>query len=81
MLEIYNETIRDLLARPGNGNGNENGTPAKQHIVKHDLNGNTIVSDLTLVEVSNWKEVASLLQRAAQSRCLETIILFILSVA
>ncbi|BFI43342.1 kinesin family member C1 [Marchantia polymorpha subsp. ruderalis] len=68
MLEIYNETIRDLLARPGNGNGNENGTPAKQHIVKHDLNGNTIVSDLTLVEVSNWKEVASLLQRAAQSR-------------
>ncbi|KAL2609961.1 hypothetical protein R1flu_028534 [Riccia fluitans] len=63
MLEIYNESIRDLLARPGNGN-----EPAKQHVVKHDLNGNTTVSDLTLVDVSNWKEVASLLQRAAQSR-------------
>lgn len=70
MLEIYNETIRDLLARPSKDDSarNENGTPAKQYIVKHDPNGNTNVSDLTLVDVSNWKEVASLLQRASQSR-------------
>lgn len=70
MLEIYNETIRDLLVRSSKEESarSENGTPAKQHIVKHDLNGNTTVSDLTLVDVSNWKEVASLLQRASQSR-------------
>jgi kinesin family protein C1 len=68
MLEIYNETIRDLLSRPSKENGSENGTPAKQYIVKHDPSGNTIVSDLTLVDVTNWKEVSSLLQRASQSR-------------
>ncbi|CAM6126329.1 unnamed protein product [Calypogeia fissa] len=71
MLEIYNETIRDLLARPSKedtARSENGGTPAKQYIVKHDLTGNTTVSDLTLVDVSNWKEVSSLLQRASQSR-------------
>lgn len=63
MLEIYNETIRDLLAP-----GSRNGTPSKQFAVKHDQNGSTSVSDLTVVEVTNWKEVSSLLHQAAQSR-------------
>lgn len=63
MLEIYNETIRDLLAM-----GNKNTTPLKQYAVKHDQNGSTSVSDLTVVEVTEWKEVSSLLHQAAQSR-------------
>nr|AMS24244.1 kinesin 14-Ia protein [Marsilea vestita] len=63
MLEIYNETIRDLLAPTSKCE-----TTGKQYTVKHDPNGNTSVSDLTLVEVTKWKEVSSLLQRASQSR-------------
>lgn len=63
MLEIYNETIRDLLAT-----GSRNGTPSKQYAVKHDQNGITSVSDLNLVEVTKWKEVSSILKHAAQSR-------------
>ncbi|MCO5560889.1 hypothetical protein L7F22_014509 [Adiantum nelumboides] len=62
MLEIYNETIRDLLAP-----GSKNGTP-KQFSVKHEQNGSTSVSDLIVVEVTKWKEVSSLLHQAAQSR-------------
>lgn len=63
MLEIYNETIRDLLVK-----GPVNGDTKQMYVVKHDPNGNTSVSDLTLVEVTTWKEVSSLLQRASQSR-------------
>lgn len=63
MLEIYNETIRDLLVK-----GPVNGDTKQMYVVKHDVSGNTSVSDLTLVEVSTWKEVSSLLHRASQSR-------------
>ena len=72
MLEIYNETIRDLLV-PGNRGGTPsktygNGTPSKQYTIKHDPNGMTSVSDLTVVEVSKWEEVSCLLRQASQSR-------------
>ncbi|GBG59903.1 hypothetical protein CBR_g66708 [Chara braunii] len=72
MLEIYNETIRDLLSasvRLSNvGQIDPASGGSKQHIVKHDANGNTTVTDLTLVEVTSWSEVATLLARAAQYR-------------
>lgn len=72
MLEIYNETIRDLLST-SRSNGldmsrAENGVPGKQYTIKHDANGNTHVSDLTVVDVCSIKEISSLLQQAAQSR-------------
>ncbi|XAR53732.1 Minus-end-directed kinesin ATPase [Bertholletia excelsa] len=72
MLEIYNETIRDLLS-PNRSNGldsarTENGGAGKQYAIKHDPNGNTHVSDLTIIDVCSIKEVSSLLQQAAQSR-------------
>lgn len=63
MLEIYNETIRDLLAK-----GPVNGDAKQMYVVKHDQSGNTTVSDLSLVEVTTWKEVSNLLHRASQSR-------------
>ncbi|KAF5474668.1 hypothetical protein F2P56_006549 [Juglans regia] len=72
MLEIYNETIRDLLST-NRSNGldmsrTENSIPGKQYTIKHDANGNTHVSDLTIVDVCSIKEISSLLQQAAQSR-------------
>ena len=66
MLEIYNETIRDLLvvSKPDA----QKTDVAKLQNIKHDTLGNTYIADLTLVEVSNWKEVSTLLRQAAQSR-------------
>ncbi|KAL2343907.1 hypothetical protein Fmac_005192 [Flemingia macrophylla] len=72
ILEIYNETIRDLLSshRPSGNDQtkSENSVPGKQYNIKHDANGNTHVSDLTIVDVSSANEISSLLRQAAQSR-------------
>ncbi|OIW03167.1 hypothetical protein TanjilG_11804 [Lupinus angustifolius] len=71
MLEIYNETIRDLLSTnksPSDATRQENGTPGKQYTIKHDASGNTHVTDLTVVDVQSVEEVAFLLNRAANSR-------------
>ncbi|KAG6637507.1 kinesin-like protein KIN-14N isoform X1 [Carya illinoinensis] len=67
MLEIYNETIRDLLST-NRSSSTENAVSAKQYAIKHDANGNTHVSDLTIVDVRSAKEVSFLLDHAAQSR-------------
>ncbi|KAE8728554.1 Kinesin-1 [Hibiscus syriacus] len=70
MLEIYNETIRDLLStnRSIDPTRGESAVSGKQYTIKHDLNGNTYVSDLTIVDVSTMTEISSLLRLAAQSR-------------
>ncbi|KAK1581443.1 hypothetical protein Q3G72_006064 [Acer saccharum] len=68
MLEIYNETVRDLLSSNRDSSRMENGNATKQYAIKHDANGNTHVSDLTVVDVCSTKEVAFLLDRAAHSR-------------
>ncbi|KAK7368903.1 hypothetical protein VNO80_10936 [Phaseolus coccineus] len=70
ILEIYNETVRDLLSsnRSSDHAQTENGTSSKQYTIKHDANGNTHVSDLTIKDVCSADEISSLLQQAAQSR-------------
>lgn len=71
MLEIYNETIRDLLSTNRyctDASRTENGVAGKQYAIKHDTNGNTYVSDLTIVDVRSTREVSYLLDQAAQSR-------------
>ncbi|NP_001292799.1 kinesin-related protein11 [Zea mays] len=65
MLEIYNETIRDLLATNRMA---VQDVGASKYSIKHDTNGNTNVSDLTIIDVTSINEVSSLLRRAAQSR-------------
>ncbi|OAY63642.1 Kinesin-1 [Ananas comosus] len=65
MLEIYNETIRDLL-NPNRSGSQDTG--ASKYLIKHDANGNTHVSDLTVVDVCSINEVSFLLRQAAQSR-------------
>ncbi|XP_077231888.1 kinesin-like protein KIN-14N [Tasmannia lanceolata] len=66
MLEIYNETIRDLLSTSRSSGPDL--SLGKQYTIKHDANGNTHVSDLTVVDVCSIKQVSSLLHQAAQSR-------------
>ncbi|XVF27786.1 hypothetical protein REPUB_Repub14bG0138900 [Reevesia pubescens] len=72
MLEIYNETIRDLLSTNRSIGSDptrpESVVSGKQYTIKHDANGNTYVSDLTIVDVSSITEISSLLRQAAQSR-------------
>lgn len=67
MLEIYNETICDLLST-NKSSSTENNNSGKQYTIKHDAQGNTHVSDLTIVDVRSSKEVSYLLEKAAQSR-------------
>ncbi|GMI63705.1 kinesin 3, KINESIN-LIKE PROTEIN IN ARABIDOPSIS THALIANA C [Hibiscus trionum] len=68
MLEIYNETIRDLISINRDSSRTENGVAGKQYMIKHDANGNTQVSDLTIVDVRSSREVSFLLDQAARSR-------------
>ncbi|KAL6529619.1 hypothetical protein OROGR_015242 [Orobanche gracilis] len=69
MLEIYNETLRDLLAPNKAGFDLSRAENAgKQYAIKHDANGNTHISDLTVIDVRSSKEVSYLLDRASQSR-------------
>ncbi|MCD7473113.1 hypothetical protein HAX54_014736 [Datura stramonium] len=70
MLEIYNETIRDLLS-PSNSSSFDASRPenvGKQYAIKHDMNGNTHVSDLTIVDVHCYSQVSKLFGLAAESR-------------
>ncbi|KAL0917393.1 hypothetical protein M5K25_012449 [Dendrobium thyrsiflorum] len=67
MLEIYNETIRDLLS-PGRCGSTDAIHVNKQYTIKHDSAGNTLVSDLTVVDVCSINEVSFLLNQAAQIR-------------
>eukprot|EP01025_Chloroclados_australasicus_P067927 TRINITY_DN9423_c0_g1_i1.p1 TRINITY_DN9423_c0_g1~~TRINITY_DN9423_c0_g1_i1.p1 ORF type:complete len:779 (-),score=101.75 TRINITY_DN9423_c0_g1_i1:610-2850(-) len=60
MIEIYNEEIRDLLAK---GTSNP-----KKHNITHDANGSTQVSDILVYDVSTPEKVDSLLQRAMVQR-------------
>ncbi|KAI0080229.1 kinesin-domain-containing protein [Panus rudis PR-1116 ss-1] len=59
MLEIYNETINDLL---GKGEFDK-----KKHEIKHDKHGRTTVTDVNVVPLSSASQVRSLLS-VAQSR-------------
>ena len=61
-LEIYNETIRDLLCPQNN---------IKEEIkyeIKHDNKGNTSVTNMTTMKVRNPSQVYDLLRRASKNR-------------
>ncbi|KAI5386311.1 kinesin-like protein KIN-14D isoform X2 [Lathyrus oleraceus] len=71
VLEIYNETIKDLLSNRSSGFDQtraENSVHGKQYSIRHDKNGNTHVLDLTIVDVCSAAEISSLLEKAAQIR-------------
>lgn len=60
MLEIYNEEYKDLLLK-GSATG-------KNYKVSHDAQGNTNVSDLTVVDVQDPGQVEKLLATAMEKR-------------
>uniref|UniRef100_A0A1J3I3E2 Kinesin-like protein n=1 Tax=Noccaea caerulescens TaxID=107243 RepID=A0A1J3I3E2_NOCCA len=73
MLEIYNESIRDLLSTNRTISIEpvvraDSSTSGRQYAITHDVNGNTHVSDLTIVDVCSIGQISSLLQQAGQSR-------------
>ncbi|XP_010539269.1 PREDICTED: kinesin-like protein KIN-14N [Tarenaya hassleriana] len=68
MLEIYNETIRDLLSTNKEAARAENGVSPQKYSIKHDANGNTHVSDLNVLDVKSTREVSFLLDHAARNR-------------
>jgi kinesin family member C1 len=70
MLEIYNETIRDLLL-PARASVGSDVINSKQYNIKHDVNGNTVVSDLTIEDVHSQHDVDRILRQAEQSRCFQ----------
>eukprot|EP00210_Caulerpa_lentillifera_P006143 g5870.t1 len=61
MLEIYNEEYQDLL-------GAGNLPSGKKHVVTHDSNGNTNVSDLLMVNVREPGSIDELLSKALSKR-------------
>ncbi|KAG0282935.1 kinesin-like nuclear fusion protein [Linnemannia gamsii] len=60
-VEIYNETVNDLLGNNGLGGG-------KKHEIRHGKNGKTTITDITTVVLTSPEKVAILLKKAAQNR-------------
>ncbi|KAF9109635.1 kinesin-like nuclear fusion protein [Mortierella sp. AM989] len=60
-VEIYNETINDLL-------GNEGLDTNKKHEIRHGPNGKTSITDITTVILTSPEKVAALLKKAAHNR-------------
>ncbi|KAH6594087.1 hypothetical protein BASA61_004076 [Batrachochytrium salamandrivorans] len=72
-IEIYNETIRDLLsgedASSVTGNFNGSQGSSKKHEIRHDHTQNrTSITDVVNVHVTTPKEVFSLLKKASLNR-------------
>jgi kinesin family protein C1 len=68
-LEIYNETIRDLL-RPAN-------QPEGKHDIKKDIQGNVTVTELTKmpVDAEDFNQIMSIMELAAQHRSTSTTLM------
>ncbi|KAJ1907680.1 kinesin-like nuclear fusion protein [Tieghemiomyces parasiticus] len=69
-LEIYNESLNDLLAESSTlpNAGSTTTTAARKHEIKHLPTGKTVVTDLTTVVLDAPHKVHHLLKRAAQNR-------------
>lgn len=61
-LEIYNETIRDLLSKKGGDKSEE------KHEIKHEANGTISVSGMSSFKVSEPSSVYDLLTIAGSNR-------------
>ncbi|KAG0272182.1 kinesin-like nuclear fusion protein [Linnemannia exigua] len=62
-VEIYNETVNDLLGNDGLDSGG-----GKKHEIRHGANGKTTVTDITTVVLTSAEKVTALLKKAAHNR-------------
>ncbi|KAF9127052.1 kinesin-like nuclear fusion protein [Mortierella sp. 14UC] len=60
-VEIYNETVNDLLGSEGLDGG-------KKHEIRHGPNGKTTITDITTVVLTSAEKVTALLKKAAHNR-------------
>ncbi|KAF9900006.1 kinesin-like nuclear fusion protein [Linnemannia zychae] len=60
-VEIYNETVNDLLGSEGLDGG-------KKHEIRHGANGKTTITDITTVVLTSAEKVTALLKKAAHNR-------------
>lgn len=76
-LEIYNDELRDLLAPPSDydkrvkvtpGGGEKRECAAPRHEIKHESDGRTMVTNVTVVPVLDESTVFHCLQTAARNR-------------
>ncbi|CAE7196950.1 KIN14C [Symbiodinium natans] len=58
-VEVYNEVLRDLLGSDGS---------QLVHVIKHDDAWGTVVTNLTLMEVSQMEQINKLMETAARAR-------------
>ncbi|KAF9972516.1 kinesin-like nuclear fusion protein [Actinomortierella ambigua] len=59
-VEIYNETINDLLGNPGDS--------GKKYEIRHGPSGKTTITDITTTVLTSPAKVEALLKKAAQNR-------------
>ncbi|KAG0232719.1 kinesin-like nuclear fusion protein [Actinomortierella wolfii] len=59
-VEIYNETINDLLGNPGD--------TGKKYEIRHSPSGKTTITDITTTVLTSPAKVEALLKKAAQNR-------------
>jgi kinesin family protein C1 len=68
-MEIYNETLRDLLEKPKKDSVADPKKEEKKYEIKHDLNnGETTVTNLTTIKVDDPDRVHDLLKTANKNR-------------
>jgi kinesin family protein C1 len=65
-LEVYNEQLRDLLAKTPAGSA------APCHAIKHDEAWGTVVTNMTCIEVDSMEQINALMARAAKQRAVGT---------
>ncbi|KAG0344830.1 kinesin-like nuclear fusion protein [Podila humilis] len=64
-VEIYNETINDLLGNYSTSAADQNG---KRHEIRHGPDGKTTITDITTVVLTSPERVAALLKKATHNR-------------
>ncbi|GAB4817622.1 hypothetical protein N2152v2_004668 [Parachlorella kessleri] len=72
-IEVYNETLRDLLADSGPGGRREAGKLAEGNAIQHQPNGgHTLVLGATRAHISSEEDAAAICRQAAVARAVES---------
>jgi len=67
-MEVYNEALRDLLRDGASTSAGATGSQASAHIIRHDDDWGTVVTNMTCIEVDSMEQISALTARAAKLR-------------